>query len=171
MQSRIDTYNPLNDDAQRPLAPGHRQQYGLNVAGGTDAATYYRLRRVRGRGRRLQASRASTSTPSARPPTTTFPRSRSGPTSWTSSAFGPTQRAKVASNADLQLSLGYLTSQLHLLENDNTLNSVIGSGDGSGYPQDINRGWFLVPAEIFAERNRQGVGRFTGGLTANWRPL
>ncbi len=41
MQSRIDTYNPLNDQAQRPLSPGHRQQYGLNVAGGTDAATYY----------------------------------------------------------------------------------------------------------------------------------
>ena len=41
VQSRIDTYNPLNDPAQRPLSPGHRQQYGLNVAGGTDAATYY----------------------------------------------------------------------------------------------------------------------------------
>ena len=41
VQSRIDTYNPLNDEAQRPLSPGHRQQYGLNVAGGTDAATYY----------------------------------------------------------------------------------------------------------------------------------
>ena len=77
----------------------------------------------------------------------------------------------MASNADLQLSLGYLTSQLHLPENDNTLNSVIGSGDGAGLPQDLNRGWFLIPAEIYAERNRQGIGRFTGGLTANWRPL
>ena len=47
---------------------------------------------------------------------------------------------------------------------------MIGSGDGADIPQDINRGWYLVPAEIFAERNRQGIGRFTGGLTANWRP-
>ena len=46
------------------------------------------------------------------------------------------------------------------MENDNTLNSVIGSGDGAGVPQDINRGWYLIPAEIYAERNRQGVGAF-----------
>src|SRR3954447_15201473 len=28
VQSRVDAYNPLNDPAQRPLSPGHRQQYG-----------------------------------------------------------------------------------------------------------------------------------------------
>jgi TonB-dependent SusC/RagA subfamily outer membrane receptor len=41
VQSRVDQYNPLNDDTQRPLAPGHRQQYGVNVAGGSEAATFY----------------------------------------------------------------------------------------------------------------------------------
>ena len=41
VQSRVDKYNPLNDPAQRPLKAGHRHQYGVNVAGGSDAATYY----------------------------------------------------------------------------------------------------------------------------------
>ncbi|MFL5530551.1 MAG: TonB-dependent receptor plug domain-containing protein, partial [Gemmatimonadales bacterium] len=170
VQSRIDTYNPLNDQAQRPLSPGHRQQYGLNVAGGTDAATYFLSAEYEGevgvykmRGFDLDSVTEATND--------NVPQEQVRPNSLDKLSLRANASAKVASNADLQLSLGYLSSQLHLLENDNTLNSVIGSGDGSGFPQDINRGWFLVPAEIFAERNRQGVGRFTGGLTANWRPL
>ena len=170
VQSRIDTYNPLNDETQRPLSPGHRQQYGLNVAGGTDAATYYLSAEYEGevgvykmRGFDFDSVNQATNND--------IPQEQVRPNSLDKLSLRANATAKVASNADLQLSLGYLTSQLHLLENDNTLNSVIGSGDGSGYPQDINRGWYLVPAEIFAERNRQGIGRFTGGLTANWRPL
>jgi TonB-linked SusC/RagA family outer membrane protein len=170
VQSRIDAYNPLNDDSQRPLAPGHRQQYGVNVAGGTEAATYYVSAEYEGevgvyklRGFDLDSVREATFD--------NIPEEQLRPNELDKLTLRANGTAKVASNADLQLSLGYLTSQLRLPENDNTLNSVIGSGDGSGYPQDINRGWYLVPAEIYAERNRQGIGRFTGGLTANWRPL
>jgi TonB-linked SusC/RagA family outer membrane protein len=170
VQSRIDAYNPLNDDPQRPLAPGHRQQYGLNVAGGSEAATYYVSAEYEGevgvynlRGFDRDSVRDATFN--------NIPEEQLRPNDLSKLTVRANGTAKVASNADLQLSLGYLTSQLRLPENDNTLNSVIGSGDGSGYPQDINRGWYLVPAEIYAERNRQGIGRFTGGLTANWRPL
>jgi TonB-dependent starch-binding outer membrane protein SusC len=170
VQTRIDTYNPLNDPAQRPLAPGHRQQYGLNVAGGTDAATYYISGEYEGevgvykmRGFDFDSVNQATKG--------NVPGEQLRPNDLSKLSLRANGTAKVSSKADLQLSLGYVTSQLHLLENDNTLNSVIGSGDGSGYPQDINRGWYLVPAEVFAERNRQGIGRFTGGLTANWRPL
>jgi len=170
VQSRIDTYNPLNDDSQRPLAPGHRQQYGLNVAGGTEAATYYVSAEYEGevgvfemRGFDLDSVSQATGN--------NIPPEQLNPNQLDKLTVRANATAKVASNADLQLSLGYVSSQLHLLEQDNTLNSVIGSGDGSGYPQDVNRGWYLVPAEIFAEQNRQGIGRFTGGLTGNWRPM
>ena len=170
VQSRVDAYNPLNDDSQRPLAPGHRQQYGVNVAGGSDAATYYVSAEYEGevgvyklRGFDFDSVRDAT--------LNDIPDEQLRPNGLNKLTLRANATAKVASNADLQLSLGYLTSQLNLVENDNTLNSIIGSGDGSGYPQDVNRGWYLVPAEVFAERNRQGIGRFTGGLTANWRPL
>jgi TonB-linked SusC/RagA family outer membrane protein len=170
VQSRVDAYNPLNDDSQRPLAPGYRQQYGLNVAGGGEAATYYVSAEYEGevgvyKLRGFDFDSVSDATLG------NIPEEQLRPNELDKLTLRANGMAKVSSNADLQLSLGYLTSQLRLPENDNTLNSVIGSGDGSGYPQDINRGWYLVPAEIYAERNRQGIGRFTGGLTANWRPL
>jgi len=170
VQSRVDAYNPLNDDRERQLAPGHRQQYGLNVAGGSDAATYYVSAEYEGevgvyklRGFDFDSVRDAT--------LDNIPGEQLRPNELDKLTLRANATARVASNADLQISLGYLTIQLHLPENDNTLNSVIGSGDGAGLPQDINRGWFLIPAEIYAERNRQGIGRFTGGLTANWRPL
>jgi TonB-linked SusC/RagA family outer membrane protein len=170
VQTRIDQYNPLNDDAERQLAPGHRQQYGINVAGGSEAATYYVAAEYEGevgvyklRGFDFDSVNAAT--------LGNIPEEQLRPNDLSKLTLRANGTAKVASNADLQLSLSYLTSQLRLPENDNTLNSIIGSGDGSGLPQDINRGWFLVPAEIYAERNRQGIGRFIGGLTANWRPL
>ena len=170
VQSRVEAYNPLNDDSVRPLAPGHRQQYGLNVSGGSDAATYYVSAEYEGevgvyklRGFEFDSVRDANAG--------TVPGEQLRPNDLNRLSLRANATAKVSSKADLQLSLGYLTSQVHLPENDNTLNSVIGSGDGAGVPQDINRGWYLIPAEIYAERNRQGIGRFTGGLTANWRPL
>jgi TonB-linked SusC/RagA family outer membrane protein len=170
VQSRVDAYNPLNDDSQRPLEAGHAQQYGLNVAGGSDAATYYVSAEYEGevgvyKLRGFDFDSVNDATLGNVPPEQLRPNELSN------LSLRANATAKVGSNADLQLSLGYLTSQLRLPENDNTLNSVIGSGDGSGLPQDINRGWFLIPAEIYAEQNQQGIGRFTGGLTANWRPL
>jgi TonB-dependent starch-binding outer membrane protein SusC len=169
VQSRVDAYNPLNDDAQRPLAPGHRQQYGVNVAGGSEAATYYVAAEYEGevgvyklRGFDFDSVQNATNN--------NIPSEQLRPNDLNKLTLRANGTAKVGANADLQLSLGYLTSQLRLPENDNTLNSVIGSGDGSGLPQDINRGWYLIPAEIYAEQNQQGIGRFTGGLTANWRP-
>ena len=37
-------------------------------------------------------------------------------------------------------------------------------------PPDVNRGWFFIPAELFAELANQGAERFTGALTGKWRP-
>ncbi|MDQ3222378.1 MAG: TonB-dependent receptor plug domain-containing protein, partial [Gemmatimonadota bacterium] len=145
VQSRVDAYNPLNDPAQRPLQAGHRHQYGVNVAGGGEAATYYVSAEYEGevgvyrlRGFDLDSVRDATFG--------NIPAEQLRPNELDKLTLRANGNARLSSKADLQLSLGYLTSQLHLPENDNTLNSVIGSGDGAGVPQDINRGWFLIPA-------------------------
>lgn len=169
-QTRVDSVNPLNDDNERQLAPGHRHQYGINVSGGSDAATYYISGEYEGengvyklRGFDFDSVNEAT--------LGNIPAEQLRPNELDKLTLRGNATAKVSANADVQLSLGYVSSQLHLVENDNTLNSIIGSADGAGNPLDLNRGWFLVPAEIYAERNRQGIGRFTGGLTANWRPI
>ena len=169
-QTSVDQYNPLNDPAQRQFAAGWHQQYGLSVSGGSDFATYYASAdfndqvgpyRLRG----FDFDSVSNATLG------NVPEEQLRPNKLSSLSLRANTVAKIASNADLTISLGYLTSQLRLTENDNTLNSMVGSADGSGVPPDMFRGWFIIPAQVFAERNKQGIGRFTGALTANWRPM
>ena len=66
--------------------------------------------------------------------------------------------------------LGYVSSNTRFIENDNSFLTITGSAEASGATPDNNRGWFFIPAELFAELANQGAERFTGGLTGNWRP-
>jgi outer membrane receptor protein involved in Fe transport len=78
--------------------------------------------------------------------------------------------ANVARNAEVNATVGYVSSNLRLIENDNSFLTVTGSAEASSNLPDNNRGWFFTPAELFAATNTQSVERFTGGLTSNWRP-
>ena len=135
VQSRVDAYNPLNDPVQRPLVGrAIASSTALNVAGGSDAATYYVSAEYEGEVGRLQAPGLRPRLGQRRQPAATSRRSRSGPTSWTSSTFGPTRPPRSRRTPICSSRSAISPASLHLLENDNTLNSVIGSGDGSGVP-------------------------------------
>ena len=79
--------------------------------------------------------------------------------------------ANVSKNLDIDASLGFVSSNTRFVENDNSFLTVNGSGTASGNLPDVNRGWFFIPAELFAELANQAANRFTGGFTGNWRPL
>src|SRR4029079_2396064 len=76
----------------------------------------------------------------------------------------------VSANADIQASIGYISSDARFVENDNSFNTITGSGEASGNPEDVNRGGYFIPAELFNELATQGTERFIGGITGNWRP-
>jgi TonB-dependent SusC/RagA subfamily outer membrane receptor len=120
VQSQVDAYNPLNDPAQRPLAAGHRHQYGVNVAGGGENATYYVSAEYEGEDgvyklRGFDFDSVSEATGGD------IPDEQLRPNELDKLTLRANGNARLSSTADLQLSLGYLTSQLHLPENDNTL--------------------------------------------------
>ena len=79
--------------------------------------------------------------------------------------------AIVSPSFDVDASLGFTTNNTRLVENDNSFLTVNGSGTASGVLPEDNRGWFFIPAELFAELAQQEANRFTGGFTGNWRPL
>ena len=79
--------------------------------------------------------------------------------------------ANVSPSFDVDASLGFVTNNTRLIENDNSFLTVNGSGTASGVLPEDNRGWFFIPAELFAELAQQEANRFTGGFTGNWRPL
>lgn len=167
-QTSVDKYSPLEDPKQRPFKAGLRQEYGVNVSGGNDLMTYflsaqytsedgpYRLPKVYEDS--INALRGST------------PQNQIRPNAVQSTNLRANLTANVSRNADLTATVGYVSSDTRLVENDNSFLTVVGSGEASNYMSDFNNGWYFTPSELFAELVTQGVERFTGGLTANYRP-
>jgi len=77
----------------------------------------------------------------------------------------------VSRTLDLTSSFGFLRSNTRFIENDNSFLTVNGSGTASGNLPEVNRAWYFIPAELFAELANQEANRLTTGINADWRPL
>ena len=168
-QSQLQKFQPLNNPATRPYKAGLRQMYGANVSGGSDQVRYF----VSGTYEnekgpfRLPAFEED----SIRAARGTVPDNQIRPNALEKYGVRANVRANVSPSFDVDASLGFLTSNTRFIENDNSFLTVNGSGTTSGVLPEDNRGWYFIPAELFAELANQGANRFTGGFTGNWRPL
>jgi TonB-linked SusC/RagA family outer membrane protein len=167
-QTSIDVYSPLQDPATRPLKAGFRQQHGVSVSGGSETGTYY-----------LSAGYESEDgvfhlpafeEDSIRQQFGSVPSTQVRPNALERLSLRGNLTGNIAKNADVSAELGYMSSNSRFVENDNSFLTITGSGEASGNPPDVNRGWYYIPAELFAEQAKQGAERFTGSLTGHWRP-
>ena len=145
----IDSLQAFNTIAvSKPFRTGHRQKLGAAVSGGAQQATYF-----------LAAD----------------DERESGvyKVSWidrlnlrANLELRPTQKL------DARVSTGYVRSDLRLPQNDNNYYGVISNGLAGWQIDGPTQGYNPVPPSQFEQIDtRQGVRRFTGGITANWRPL
>jgi TonB-linked SusC/RagA family outer membrane protein len=172
-------FNLFEDDETTPLGTGHRQQYGLQVRGGSDLVRYYASGEwedevgvlqipdfdVRRMGARNIGILDEWNRPNAK-------RRWSG-------------RANIdlvaSSKLDLGLRTGYTSSKQRLPQTDNNTTGLLSSAFG-GPGFKYNTGLFsslgdtlygyriYTPGEMFQETVEQEINRFIGGLNANWRP-
>jgi TonB-linked SusC/RagA family outer membrane protein len=167
-QTELQTYQALNNPATRPYKAGLRQSYGANVSGGSEQATYF----VSGTYEneigpfRLPAFEED----SIRQVRGTVPDNQLRPNALEKYAVRANIDANLSKTFDVDASLGFVTSNTRFIENDNSFLTVNGSGTASGNLPEVDRGWFYIPAELFAELANQAANRFTGGFTGNWRP-
>lgn len=168
-QSALQSFQPLNDKATRPYKAGLRQMYGAGVSGGSDQVTYYvsgSYENELGPFRLPQFEEDSIL--SARG---SVPDNQRRPNGLEKFGVRANVTANVSKTLDVDASMGFLTSNTRFIENDNSFLTVNGSGTASGYLPDFNRGWYFIPAELFAELANQAANRFTGGFTGNWHPI
>lgn len=138
------SFNPL--EVNSPFRTGFRQQYGLNVSGGSEAVTYfvsgefehengiYEINTLRKRNLRANL------------------------------------RSHVSERLDLAVSTGYVSSNLRRPQNDNNSFGILASGL-LGLTDTTNDGYgFLTPEQSMSVETRQGIERFTGSLSADWHP-
>jgi TonB-linked SusC/RagA family outer membrane protein len=168
-QTSIDTYQPLNEEISRPYKAGLRQQYGANVSGGTETATYFLSGEYENEIGPFRLPEAEED--SIRAARGEVPDNQIRPNALERVSLRANVGSEVSRNLDLNASLGFVSSNTRLVQNDNSFLTVNGSGTASGSLPEVNRGWFFIPAELFAEHANQQSNRFTGGFTTNWRPL
>jgi TonB-linked SusC/RagA family outer membrane protein len=168
-QTSVDTYQPLNNPATRPYKAGLRQNYGASVSGGSEQVTYYvsgTYENEIGPFRLPQAEFDSVASVN----NGLVPDNQRRPNALERFGVRANIGANISKTFDLNTSLGFLTSNTRFIENDNSFLTVNGSGTASGYLPDFQRGWYFIPAELFAELANQKANRFTVGVTGNWRP-
>ncbi|HEV8124094.1 MAG TPA: SusC/RagA family TonB-linked outer membrane protein [Gemmatimonadales bacterium] len=167
-QTSISVYSPLEDPATRPLKAGLRQVYGGNLSGGNEFMNYYVSGQYESEDGVFRLPKFEED--SVRKLLGSVPENQIRPNALTRVSVRANVGANLTSNSDIAVSAGYISSDARFVENDNSFLTITGSGEASGFPPDINRGWYYIPAELFAELATQGTERFTGGITHNWRP-
>jgi TonB-linked SusC/RagA family outer membrane protein len=168
-QTAVTQFSPLDNSFTSPLKTGLRQQYGANVSGGTEGLTYYLSGDYENEDGVYRLPRFEED--SIRSVRGFVPENQIRPNALERLSLRANLGANVSADADLQANVGYTSSDTRFVENDNSFLTITGSGEASGVPEDVNRGWYFIPAELFAELAQQSTERFIGGLTGNWRPL
>lgn len=167
-QTSVSIYSPLEDPATRPLKAGLRQVYGGNLSGGNELMNYYISGQYENEDGVFRLPKFEED--SIRSARGEVPDNQIRPNALSRVSLRANIGANLTPNLDITATAGYVSSDSRFVENDNSFLTITGSGEASGYPKDINRGWYYIPAELFAELATQGTERFTGGFTANYRP-
>ncbi|MEO8089644.1 MAG: SusC/RagA family TonB-linked outer membrane protein [Gemmatimonadales bacterium] len=167
-QTSLQTFQPLNEPVSRPYKAGLRQQYGTSVSGGSEDVTYYvsgSYENEIGPFRLPQAEFDSVASVRGG----IVPDNQVRPNALEKFGLRTNLTANVTKTLELSTSLGFSTSNTRFVENDNSFLTVNGSGTASGSLPEVNRGWFFIPAELFAELANQKANRFTAGFSGTWR--
>ncbi|HWZ57329.1 MAG TPA: SusC/RagA family TonB-linked outer membrane protein [Gemmatimonadaceae bacterium] len=165
-------FNPLNRSQYSIYGTGNRQKYNLSVSGGQDAIRYY------------VAGGLSNETGMARMPDVFrseavnigLPAATMGPSGEQQRSARANTVAKLGSTADLTVTAAFMsTFQTIPASNQFASGPINGvslpdSAHGYGYGQTQLYTVQVTPLEEFGQIQTQQTDRFTGGMTASWRP-
>ena len=178
-QDSLTAFNLFTDPDATPLGTGYRQQYGLQVSGGSDVARYFVsgewedergvLRMPAFAWDRLIAARQISEVPYEQ----YRPNARRG------THVRANVQANLTPKLDLAVQTGFISSSQRLPQTDNNTVGLLSNGfGGPGFKGNLlspnNVALFgyrlYTPDQFFSETVNQDIDRFIGSGTANWRP-
>ena len=178
--------NVFKDPDLTPIHDGNRNEYGVQLSGGSDAVRYFTSGSFENEVGPLQLPAFS------KRELTTFPALQTPilgewnrPEALQKSSIRANLNATVSPTLDLSVQSGFVKIDQRLPQVDNNVNSFWFNGEtgpgyktaGPGYTGLGSLGQPLMgyasfsPAEIFQETTTQGAQRFFGSANADWRPL
>ncbi|MEP6494089.1 MAG: SusC/RagA family TonB-linked outer membrane protein [bacterium] len=192
-QDSLTSFNPLRDQSISPVHLGHRDQYGANVSGGTDAVRYFISGDLENEiGPIKMPSFARAFLDSVGDPARD---NEINPEAFQRQTVRANLSAAISPTLDISANSGWTNRNQRLPQSDNNSVSIIGTAlknpgfrpntalcsasaaaclgyTGLGSLGEDLRGYGnFMPAQTFQDKLEEGVQRFTGNLDANWRPL
>ena len=169
--------NAFQIDSLSPVDVGGRQQYGMQVSGGTDRVQYfvsgetevetgiYKMPEIEIR--RLAAERG-----------TAVPSSQIRPNALDRNSLRANLTAQLASNATLQISSGFINSRQRLPQNEDNGNGLMVGMLGGEWREDLVDGrgvkllgWRAFPmGDILARTTSQATNRFINSAQLQYSP-
>ncbi len=175
MQDSVTSFNLFDDPETTPFGAGYRNQYGLQVSGGSETVRYFvhgelenetgvskipdfDIRRLNNQGIGIREE-------------------WNRPNALSKATARANLNITLPRNAEIAINTGYISSAQRLPQSDNNTTGLLSSaygGPGLKY-NTTSRGDTLygyrvyTPGDIFQETVTQEIDRFIGSMNANWQ--
>src|SRR5947209_6228177 len=171
-QDSVTRYNLFEDPQTSPNATGYRNQYGIQVQGGSDAARYFVSGEWENEVSQLKMPPFATDSLLKIRPIAEVPFEQLRPNARRRVSLRANAEARLNPRMDLSLSSGFISSTQRLPQTDNNTTGLLSNAlGGLGNKAGGKYGYrAFTPDEMLSETVPQDIHRFIGSGTLNWRP-
>ena len=167
-QTGLETANPL-EGSRKPFRTGRREQFGLNVSGGTENVQFYLSGEWENESGVFAIPRQTRDSITATG--LALPKFARNPNNIERGSFRANIRTRLNDNTDLNISTGFVTADIWLPQNDNNALGILPSGLLGSSDSTADGGYrFFLQEEVFFVEGRQAIERYTGSANLAWRP-
>jgi TonB-linked SusC/RagA family outer membrane protein len=180
-QDSLTENNLLNADSTSFIDNGHRNNYGMQVSGGSDRVQFFLAGEMQDENGTYRMTDREQNRLKAERGVTSLPDWQTRPNTLSRINLRGNLSATIATGLTAQLSTAYITSELNRPSNENSqtglMVSALGGPGGNKYNQDVARkiplyGGFTFPhGDIMSQRNTQNLDRYINSLALRWQAL
>ena len=166
------TFNPAKNSETTPLGTGHRQQYGMQLSGGSEALRYF----VSGEWEDEMGLQVLPRSERARLVEAGAPIRdlTERPNIYDKATLRSNLNITLPRDADIAVNAGYIKSYFSLPQSDNNANGwgpTLVGGYGNVDREDLSSAYGFYPiGNIYQQEFGQEIDRFLGSTNASWRP-
>ncbi len=162
----ITSFNPLATPSVSPLGTGSHAEYNVRLSGGNQQTRYSLAAGYTGDGGVLHLP--SVEAAALRAQNQSVPAYEAQPNTLNRTSLHGNTTSEVGSNVNVVVNAGYVRSGQR---SPNDLQLFTGAITGAGYRDTLN-GYAASarPRDVLRNTASDNIGRFTGGVTATWRP-
>src|SRR6266513_1025202 len=171
-QDSVSSFNLFNDPTATPNGTGYRNQYGLQVSGGSDVSSYFVSGEYENEVGQLKMPSFAADSVKALRQISEVPFEQLRPNGRRRVSMRANVETHPNSRLDLAVATGFVSSTQRLPQTDNNTTGLLSNGLGGPGNKDNGRYGYraFTPNEFFSETVNQNINRFIGSGTANWRP-